>query len=633
MKYTIGIANSYKGFGGNNFSPVRKTQVGKVYGVVTTKDTPTKAMFEKVGGFQGIGMIFYLDYDQSKGIVGDNSDTFLETCKVARPLPSTTQHYPLLYELVSLEDLPSPTSQVNGGVIQRYYTGIINLWGNNQQNSQPTSNDASLGLTFSENPNIRSLLAYEGDHIIQGRQGSAIRFSTTTKLYNDLNEWSSIGNDKDPITVLTNGFDYDPLKDFYTEQINKDASSIYLTSKQKIFPQVDKSENLNNLTNPKNVSNYIDSQVIINADRVTLNSKKDEVMIFAKTNVEINTKNTINLNADTRVHLNSKSILLGPFDSNHPPQPLLLGTETGNLFVYLIETLAKLANYLSKSVGVAEGSPIIGLNTAGGELFDDIDKLYTLLEKIPSKRVLISPNEAIQTNTSISTSDQQNVAVPMQASFKEGISQQLLQDDIRSDRKISSQSEQKIPRQSLTKQSSTKPNSTSSTPSTKQPSTKSTSTPSPAQDLKNVDIILLGGLDYRSGDKTITEQIQILKDATGGKDVLGFRYTEPSKVKDAIGKYPNAKVVLFSAGGSHSSEIALVMKNKKNLYIVEPFAASENTATSVQSAVSQSVPSKNVITGPKPYTGRGYGVVKNSTPTPDGIGHWGALKYVGTFLR
>jgi hypothetical protein len=62
-------------------------------------------------------------------------------------------------------------------------------------------------------------------------------------------------------------------------------------------------------------------------------------MIFAKTNIEINTRNVINLNADERVHLNSNSIFLGPYNSTNVPQPVLLGNETVKLLIQLNKTL------------------------------------------------------------------------------------------------------------------------------------------------------------------------------------------------------------------------------------------------------------------------------------------------------
>jgi hypothetical protein len=375
----------------NNNSRVNvKTQVGKVYGVITTENTPTKEMFEKVGGYNSIGTIFYLDYEQSKNVTGSVDNNFLNSCKVARPLNPQYQYYPLLGELVSLVELPSPASQLVNTTSRRYYSNIINIWSNQQQNTQPANDNASLGLTFVENPQIKSLLSFEGDHIIQGRQGAALRFGSTTKLYSDLNEWSTIGNDDSPITILSNGFAYQPGELFHVEKINKDLSSIYLTSTQQLPLQTDKSGTLNNLTNPLNAPDYFGAQAIINSDRVVINSKKDEVMLFAKTNIEINTKNVINLNADERVHLNSNSVFLGPYNKNNAPQPVLLGNDTTKLLIQLNNTLTRLAGYLSSTVSTSEGTPIVTLQAAGNDLMGDVRKLNKLLKNILSKNVFTS---------------------------------------------------------------------------------------------------------------------------------------------------------------------------------------------------------------------------------------------------
>jgi hypothetical protein len=390
MRVKENLSSVIASIGKNNFSPVKKALVGRVYGVVTTENTPTKEMFEKVGGYSGIGTIFYLDYEQSKNVVGNIDNDFLNACKNAKPLYPQFQYYPILGELVFLEDLPSPASQISNTSTQKYYISTINLWNNNQQNSQPANDDASLGVTFVENPNIKALLSFEGDHILQGRQGNALRFSTTTTLYKNLNEWSNIGKDDDPITILSNGFAYDPNEKFHIEKINKDLSSIYLTSAQKIPLQTDKTGTLNNLTNPLNVPDYFNAQAIINSDRVVINSKRDEVMIFAKTNIEINTKNIINLNADERVHLNSNAVFLGPYSDAAIPQPVLLGYETIKLFQHLQETLTRLASYLSSAVSAPEGAPILGLTSAGRDLMGDMKRVCDLLEKIPSQKVFTS---------------------------------------------------------------------------------------------------------------------------------------------------------------------------------------------------------------------------------------------------
>jgi hypothetical protein len=113
-------------------------------------------------------------------------------------------------------------------------------------------------------------------------------------------------------------------------------------------------------------------------------------MIFAKTNIELNTKNIINLNADERVHLNANAVFLGPYDSNNIPQPVLLGYDTMKVFEQLQETLTRLASYLSSAVSTPAGSPLVSLNNAGTELLKDMKKICDLLEKTTSKKVFTS---------------------------------------------------------------------------------------------------------------------------------------------------------------------------------------------------------------------------------------------------
>jgi len=146
----------------------------------------------------------------------------------------------------------------------------------------------------------------------------------------------------------------------------------------------------------------------------------------------------------------------------------------------------------------------------------------------------------------------------------------------------------------------------------------------------DADVILMGGLDYRSGDKNISQQVEILKSSTG-KNVIGHRYNDLSGTLQTISKFPNSYVVLFSAGCSFSSKVASLIKDKTKLFIVEPFASSSNTASSVKNAVSMGVPNRNVITGPS--AARGAGVVSGSTNTPSGTSNWGALKFVGSLIK
>jgi hypothetical protein len=145
------------------------------------------------------------------------------------------------------------------------------------------------------------------------------------------------------------------------------------------------------------------------------------------------------------------------------------------------------------------------------------------------------------------------------------------------------------------------------------------------------NIILMGGLDNRQGDLKIDQQVELLKSTLENKNVIGFRYNDISGVTNAISENPNSVVVLFSAGCNYANKISTQIKNKNNLFIVEPYATSQNIKNIVNEAIENGVPNKNVIVGEN--VSRGLNVVPNPTHTPSNTSHWNALKFVGTLIK
>ncbi len=373
-------------------------KIGKVMGVVTTKNTPTFKQFERAGGYSGMGSVLFINYDNSKNIDPNSDDSFLDICDIAKPLFPNFSYYPLLGELIYIiEGLPSPSAQITSGATQKYYISVINLWGNIQTNAQTLNSKAPLGKYFTENSSIRGLLNYEGDFIIQGRKGNSIRFGSTSRAVGDLNEWSSgFENVGSPITIISNGHAYDTSKDYYLEQINKDNSSIYLTSNQSIPLNVNNIPT-NPITSPPAPYSYFNSQVIINSDRVILSTKKDDIMLLAYTNVEIGANNIINLNANTSIHLNVKGsslnttvpspvIILGTKSDNTPAdEPVLLGDKTGDFLLSLLTALDGFALSLTATSTNSEGSPLAKVQGSAEALQTQLKPLYDRIEKLKSK--------------------------------------------------------------------------------------------------------------------------------------------------------------------------------------------------------------------------------------------------------
>ena len=381
----------------SNYTPSTSTnnvQVGKVFGVVLDEITPSEEAFKRVGGYSGIGAIFYLDYESSKTLT-PNDVNLLTECSIAFPFDPSIKNIPLVGELITLIDGPSPSTQYLPSIRGKYYTGIINTWNNPQQNSPINIPDANK--TFIESSDIRPLQPFEGDFIIQSRKGSGLRFGTTVKKRSNINEWSSIGKDGDPITILVNGYITSDTGSLVPniEEINKEMSSLYMTSTQKI-PLTPGASIINPVLSTLPPGDYTNSQIILNSDRITLNSKKDEVLLFAKTNIGLNTDNNIILNAGQNVHINIESknpnskILLGTkSDNTVPDEPVLLGGQTHDLLLEMCDTLRRLAGYLSSATAISsDGSlPIPAINDGGTQLLNDVANLIDKLETIQSDKV------------------------------------------------------------------------------------------------------------------------------------------------------------------------------------------------------------------------------------------------------
>ena len=216
---------------------------------------------DKFGHYDAIGTIFYQKLDGPP----PSENTALDFTAV--PLFSHVKYYPLINEIVLI--MTTYDKQIyEGKQSQTYYFPQINIWGHPHHNALPSisslessqdytnsnigenlggivrrvkdgSTDITLGVYFKEQLNIKPLLPYEGDMILEGRFGNSIRFGSTNydEFISDVNLWSDGGNTGDPITIIRNGQNSEAGNEGWiptTEDINGDASSIYLTSNQRI---------------------------------------------------------------------------------------------------------------------------------------------------------------------------------------------------------------------------------------------------------------------------------------------------------------------------------------------------------------------------------------------------------------
>jgi len=233
----------------------------RVNDILLSTETKTENFFNDAGGWSGLGSIKFTQ-------LGDINDNGEPTQLIAKPLFTNISQYPILEEIVMILQAPSDGLNTDPQSKTYYYLTTIGLWNSTHHNAFPdipnfnkkinvknnnsiqqveegsttsTSPDTEVlkfGNSFKEKTDIRTLLPEEGDIMIEGRWGQSIRFSSTTTQKLPNNSWSSQGELGSPITIIRNGQSKEkntsaPWVPIY-EDINKDGSSIYMSSGQDI---------------------------------------------------------------------------------------------------------------------------------------------------------------------------------------------------------------------------------------------------------------------------------------------------------------------------------------------------------------------------------------------------------------
>jgi hypothetical protein len=237
-------------------------RVSKVIMSQTTKDGKIDKDFALYGGWGAIGSIKFDLFQDNNNPQGPTlSNVF------AKPLFSNIKQYPLVGEIVAIVQGPSPDLNDSSAAKEYFYISSYNLWNSQHHNAFPdmvvyentikdnnggdeevskgakkTKADQGikmpLGDYFNEKSKVNPLLPFEGDFILEGRNGQSIRFGSTVNEQSNYSTWSSTGTTGDPITIITNKRHEDLNRPEgwlpTVEDINKDGASIWLSSGQAI---------------------------------------------------------------------------------------------------------------------------------------------------------------------------------------------------------------------------------------------------------------------------------------------------------------------------------------------------------------------------------------------------------------
>ncbi len=251
-------------------------------------------------------------------------------------LPYSVPPYPNYREKAAMSTISTSSSNEKTGDNKNAADArtIVATGGSNTPNPNTQGEEKRGG--YNVNEKIKFLQPRNGDTIISGRVGNTIRFSEFFLTEDE--KVDETGNPKggtsSPSIFIRNKqnqeLDSKPIGTLVDEDINKDGTSIYITSnKIKIpFKETTKKQKVA-FTGYPNSKDLKGNQLFVNSDRIVLSAKASEFIIFGKGNTGIITDGrfTVDSIGDTHIHSNNNIVL-------QTNRNIVFGTEgTGNIWL------------------------------------------------------------------------------------------------------------------------------------------------------------------------------------------------------------------------------------------------------------------------------------------------------------
>lgn len=378
----FGGSNNSRGGGGRSTG----VNYGRVVSVVMD-DTHPK-YYDVLEGL-GVGGVFYKPVDSGTSEDEDRDLPF------AFQGNASIRRIPLPGEIVALEKRPAPAtdpSLKNELVMRQYWTEVINTWNNPEHNANPDITVKSyssklFGNDFKEEGTVNPLQLFPGDITVEGRQGQSIRMTGTKHKDNEFTDGS---NESKPLTIISNGQkETDSGIDRITEDINEDASSIYLTSDHTVKLKEANDRRKSYKTKPDTPKKYKGPQVLINSDRLYFNAREENLLLTAKKSVGISA-DTLNFDGNQYMSVDADQIFLGVKaykDPQSSKEPLLKGktsVEWLDEFAGVVEAWGK---FLSSTMIPVPSVAIPQQKAYGGKIVGQMKKLRRKIHRLKSKKV------------------------------------------------------------------------------------------------------------------------------------------------------------------------------------------------------------------------------------------------------
>jgi len=269
-------------------------------------------------------------------------------------LPYTVTQYPNYREDYKTSEKSKERSVENSTntTKSQNYNEVKNTGTPNTEKPKQDSEKTSYKI----NEKIKFLNPKQGDTILSGRVGNTIRFSEFF-LTED-------GKTSSPGIFIRNKqnseLDSKPIGTLIDEDINKDGTSIYITSNKIKVPfkeTINKSKIA--FKNYPVSEKLTGNQLFINSDRIVLSAKASEFIMFGKGNTGIITDGNFSIDAEKEIYIhNNKNITIHSDGSNQ----IFLNSDNGKIF-------------LGKNTGIGDADADVQKMVLGGELVKILSKL------------------------------------------------------------------------------------------------------------------------------------------------------------------------------------------------------------------------------------------------------------------
>lgn len=252
------------------------------------------------------------------------------------------------YQVVSFENNTNNNSIFNltESRLKTNENNLSKYTNNNSFNKDDNISENTLGKTFKDlNNNVKHFNLNEGDCIIQGRFGNSIKIGNT---------------DNEPnIKLLIGQNDNNTL---YNDDINADITQLWMLYNETVnIKPITYNKNYHLSSSKVKQGEYNGQQVIINSDRIILNSRNNDIQLFSNlgvsvcsngfysvdtyddiilnsiSNIDIKCKEKIDIKNEKGTFFDSPKIILG----KNASQPLVLGNELVNILGSILDAIVK----------------------------------------------------------------------------------------------------------------------------------------------------------------------------------------------------------------------------------------------------------------------------------------------------